>query len=997
MLLLAAGCTRGHYRVRADRETYCILDEKTAATPWQPPPGFNIQPDPRSRFCDPTCINDPLLPIPSPRLYAYRLPELPPRDPARFRTYWEAPEFVEGAIAGVRRLPPVEPSSPIHPAPAHLARALPPPAHLAHMDPFVRQAAYQQPTAPDNAPPPAAEIKLIAPGTDQAADPGSNGPAPANDGGSETEFQVVPVPQSVWQSIPPNCLMRMFEFGSIREEYQRSFGHAPGPEHFDPSQRLALEDIVELALINSREYQTQKETLYRVALRLTLERYEYHLKFSTSGNGTAVDYLHRRDAGITENVLAVPTTITGDKLLSTGGDLLARFANDVVLTFNGPDGFAADIGSALLLDISQNVFQRDVVFERLTQAERNVVYAARDFARFRKQLFQQLASEYYDLLLTYRGIEIDSQDYFSNSRAFNQGEAEYRAGQRSRVEVDQFEQNALNSRRQLIGSCNALESGLDRLKVRIGLPPELPVNLDLTELEELTLRDETAVLSERVQRARRNLLSERRRPAPDRSVLLNGAIELIRRMLIRAQLGRSLGRQTLDEPPLELLLARLEADEARLMVRFNRDVLSREQRAVPPAPPVRIFQRTMELVDSLREFTSRQWDLAARIATDPAAVDDGRQRVRRLQARFDQIQLGLQTVIRERRLDRIDQLIVQAEALLAEVQTLAGAADALVQYAPATPQQEQQVTLQQADRLLETSERMLADETGGLVPVEIGMDDAMLTALVQRFDLMNRRGELADFWRQIKLAGDDLKSVLNLNASQLIRTRSGFNRPFDFTFDDSQTRLALTLDTPFNRRAQRNLFRQSLIDYQAALRSLMELEDEIKLSIRDDLRQLQLDREQYQIAVASAALAYERVVSTRLQLRLGIEDVAARDFLEAQQAYTASLSAVARQHIGYIVNRIDLFVDLESLQVDERGFWNELYREHHQPAVQYQLPGYARPAYGRLPCNVCYSAKVRRMHCVPTGHTEVYREQPHVPPDEEVPLEAVPTPAPQPH
>ena len=57
----------------------------------------------------------------------------------------------------------------------------------------------------------------------------------------------------------------------------------------------------------------------------------------------------------------------------------------------------------------------------------------------------------------------------------------------------------------------------------------------------------------------------------------------------------------------------------------------------------------------------------------------------------------------------------------------------------------------------------------GLIPVEIEVDDAMMTALVLRFDLMNERGILADDWRQIKLAGDDLRSVLDLNASQTIR------------------------------------------------------------------------------------------------------------------------------------------------------------------------------------------------------------------------------------
>jgi hypothetical protein len=247
----------------------------------------------------------------------------------------------------------------------------------------------------------------------------------------------------------------------------------------------------------------------------------------------------------------------------------------------------------------------------------------------------------------------------------------------------------------------------------------------------------------------------------------------------------------------------------------------------------------------------------------------------------------------------------------------------------------------------------------------------MLTALVQRFDLMNERGALADQWRQIKLAGDDLRSILNLNAGFDIRTDPDTNRPFDFTFDESRATLGLTFDAPLNRKAQRNAYRLTLLDYNNALRNLIGLEDTIKVDVRDDLRALQLDREQYDIAVASAALASERVVSTRLQLRLGVQNVAARDVLESQQAYTASLSAVARQHIGYILDRIQLFLDLELLEVDDGGFWPEVYNDDYEPLPNWEYPVNAGPAYGYLAPYVWYSHGMRRMEYVPFGQAEI--------------------------
>ena len=47
-------------------------------------------------------------------------------------------------------------------------------------------------------------------------------------------------------------------------------------------------------------------------------------------------------------------------------------------------------------------------------------------------------------------------------------------------------------------------------------------------------------------------------------------------------------------------------------------------------------------------------------------------------------------------------------------------------------------------------------------------------------------------------------------------------------------------------------------------------EDNIKFEVRQDLRQLDLSCVQYDIAVISAALAFERVYSTQLELSLGL-------------------------------------------------------------------------------------------------------------------------------
>lgn len=1110
LITFVGGCTRGRYRLRADRDAYTILGEKTLAQPWQPPSDFDVVPSPLSRLYDPTPPNDPLLPVPSPQLYAYDMPALPDRDPARFTPTNRSPAgeatqlgavlaaldpagavaadpgaefdrlsqasvtvptldsvttplrsraerrsrptmraklthdsehaasgpivaepdvaFAESdgtsavggesaqqaavrATSARRRTPSsstarvaaeavqaesagstpremtADESANKQTAEATAVRAasfqsdplewLPEPANRAPADPPPANAPATTP--PDSSPAPNPEDAPRTLPTDRISPADAGGTS--NQGVTPTEVereagvrQLGPIPASAWKSIPESCLRRMFEFESVRTEYARSFRRAPGEEERDSARRLALEDIVDLALLNSREYQTRKEQLYTAALNLSLDRFAYDLKFTTGGNRVTPEWTHNRVRGITENQLNVPTTSTVDKTMVTAGELVGRFANRVVLTFNGPNGFAADIGSDLLLDLSQTIFQRDVRFETLTQGERDVIYAARDFLRFRKAFFVGLADQYYDLLTTYRQVEIASQDYFTLVRAFDEANEEARRGFRSQVEVDQVEQNVLAAGRSLITICNTVERSLDSLKLSIGLPTETPANLDLTELTRLTLRDELAVSAESILRVRRRMEAERGESNPDRVVLLSASITLLDRILTAFNLLEQLDQQAPDRAELEALRAQLRVDAARVRVSEFRGELDEELADQPPNPAI-VIQRTRDLIEALTDLLDQQLDELSRRTPDrlPAA----RARVEQVKSAAEELDQQLTEMLAAGGLEQLNALVTRATALREQAERLVVELDeSLGRTALNDPALALQETLQQTDQLLATSRTIVDRFSAGLVPIEITPDDAMMTALVLRIDLMNERGNVADQWRRIKLSADELKSVLNLQATQVIRTRSDVNRPFDFTFDDSTTQLGASLDLPFNRMAQRNAFRISLFNYQSSLRNWMRAEDVIKFEVRNDLRNLSQERQQYLINVASTALASERVASTAIQLQLGMPGVAARDFLEAQQAYIASLSRVASGHIDYVQLRMRLFLDLELLQVGDDGFWHDLYDEQIQPEPFFQLPEYAMPAYGDLPHGLMFSHKIRRMLTVPVGVAGVHSTQP---------------------
>ena len=224
---------------------------------------------------------------------------------------------------------------------------------------------------------------------------------------------------------------------------------------------------------------------------------------------------------------------------------------------------------------------------------------------------------------------------------------------------------------------------------------------------------------------------------------------------------------------------------------------------------------------------------------------------------------------------------------------------------------------------------------------------------------MNERGRLADDWRSVKMAADDLKSVLNFDVSQSIRTSD--NRPLNFSTDTSRTRVGINFDLPLNRLNQRNAFRQALINYQAGRRSLDALEDGIKLSVRTGLRSLAEARLQYPISVTRAALAAEQVTSIRLQLALGIAGVRGTDLLDALRSSREALIAVANQRIGYIVDDAEFVLELELMRLDATGYWPGLNDADFQPLADLTYPEGAGPTYGDIPSFLKVSSQIKRM------------------------------------
>ena len=210
-------------------------------------------------------------------------------------------------------------------------------------------------------------------------------------------------------------------------------------------------------------------------------------------------------------------------------------------------------------------------------------------------------------------------------------------------------------------------------------------------------------------------------------------------------------------------------------------------------------------------------------------------------------------------------------------------------------------------------------------PLEIDQYQAIELALDNRMDMRIAIGKVYDAQRDVVVAADDLRGELTLLGS----ASSGKNRAIS-SADEPNAKLRtdkavysalLTLDLPLERTEERDEYRNSLITMQKTLRDKNQLEDQIKLNIRNDLRSLLSTREALQIQARSVDVAEKRVESTSLFLEAGRAEI--RDVLEAQESLLGAQNALTSALVTYRISELQLQRDMGLLKVASDGLWQE--------------------------------------------------------------------------
>ncbi|MEX2170551.1 MAG: hypothetical protein WD851_14645 [Pirellulales bacterium] len=812
LLAVLAGCTRSHYRTQADRDAYCLTDQKLTAA-GDVPGEFRIDIDPRSRMYSP---------------YDPDFPPMPPDDPTSHR-YMEV-------VDGMRNAP-----------------------------------QWRK-----------------APRTPNIENPDWKPYVPHDDQG-----KVV----------------------------------------------LDLPAAVQLALLQSPEYQDQLEELYLSALDVSFERFRFDAQFF---GGSSIFYTVQgpvrsgRPSGssildVSPSRFANPYRV--ERLNAFGGEFVAGIANSLMWQFAGPD----DYRGQTLIDFTfiQPLLRfggRARVLERLTLSERALLANVRTMERYRGGFYLSIATGrdagegpsrrggffgeaglegfsgvggggfgrvggfggfggggqggftggagaaaaggYIGLLQTQQELRNQYANVAALRESVEQLQASTDAGRIDRFQVDLARQALYNAQSQLLGSEAAFEATLDNFKIEMGMPPDMPtvirdplldrfnlLNPDLTDLQTRT--------SNSLERLREFLAADEERAAPQPELaaeldwpVLNGELrEII------AQSGVQL--ETLRQDFVALQAA-LPARRAHLLRLAGRE-------------EVRLAQIDPQLFS-------------------PAGLD----------ARVEAVRQNM--VLLE---NRFDQTLARLEQSVAAAESRPGAN---------TLELSQQVT-DLSNLLLELTIEQARARIDAITfePVELSAVQALAIASRYRLDWMNARSQLVDTWRLITFNANALKGDLNIVVEGDIGNVG--DNPFNLSGENGSLRMGVQWDPPLTRLAERNVYRQSLIEYSQARRSYYQYVDRVYQGLRNTLRTIELNEVNFELRRAAVMVAISQVDITQLRLaeppKPGIETqfgvTTARDLVQSLSDLLLVQNDFLSVWVNYEVQRMNLEFDLGLMEIDGRG------------------------------------------------------------------------------
>jgi hypothetical protein len=922
LVLQAGGCTRKWARKTTDEEVSEILAQKDKYPEWQIE-NWHVYPDPRARFAD---VGDP------------DHPPMPPDDPASYNL---SPNPQHPGKAGIAR---VEGTGYLELIAQWDGENR---AKRAEQDALEKLKSTEPPwpEEQEHRPEPIGVSKQGPPvGHTWATAKTVNGPVP------EAATPTPPASKDV-----------------IAEVKSRSLLDITGR----PTYLLTLDQAAELAMFNSREFQDQRENLYLAALPVTQERYAFTTQFFAAEQAIRA-YTGRETVNGQTSNWTLNNGTGFSKILPTGALLLLNFANQTVFNFIDPKRTIST--TTLNFDAIQPLLRgggKAVALESLTLSERNLLYAIRNFARFRKELYVEIAS--------------------NNGGAIN-GSAFQPTG-------------VLSSNSGSVGGALGSSGVVPGLNVLVPttinnplFPPNSPgiialtraltpapsgyLNTMLQKIQVYIDQENIDVLSDILLRFRGLLEGDVVGPLQVQSVeqqLLTGRSTLL--------LDQQQYLSSLDSFKIEIgvpMRLNIEMDDSLLrplldQFRRSRAITENESAAVAEAGALiplenaprmraellRLFQKAtlvrgtvfagsirarwaeweklsnMELtarLGGLRKEVQRLLDLQADLQRKGEALSAADEA--RLRQAYAELDLGA-----------FERALRLYEASFVEMGKPKKPADAAgerqrIRQFQSVVSSWQKVLVEARDeqwvKVRATWPELPRCCVDGVDLVKEDLTRALAAAsqhaLLNRLDLMNARAQVVDSWRQLAVYANALLAVFTVQYRLDASSPVGAAQPLNIGGSATSHQLILNTALPLTRLQERNNYRASLIAYQRQRRALQEAEDLAIKVVNDELYQLRQLALQYKLQQRQLELAYLTIDSSLESLQaptappappgqtrsgLGSDGPAAltQQLLSAQRTLPQSQNALLTVWINYLDQRLQLYRDLELMPLDQRGVW----------------------------------------------------------------------------
>lgn len=736
---------------------------------------------------------------------------------------------------------------------------------------------------------------------------------------------------------------------------------------------------VDIALVHSREYQRQLENLYLSALNVTAERFRFDVQFF-GGHSTFFTADGPRRAGGARSQLGLDTDAQARKLGATGTELLIGFANSLVWQYSGSDSYAS--ASILNFSLIQPLLRaggRAVVLESLTQAERNLLANIRQMAHYQRGFYLQIVTGtspgagpspggltigslspgvsagrggVLGLLQSQVQIRNQEQNVLGLEDSYEQLLAAHQADRIDRYQVDLALQSLYNAQSRLLSLRTAYQSQLDSFKLTLGLPPDLPVEISDTLLEQFDFVDPKLL---NLQRSATLLLRALRDPqTPDPEDWLDQMrriyeqtsrqVEIVQNDIThlnevlperKVRLREFYARPVTGEERMEGLTQadKAIADLERRVQEINADFQLLLEGKLPPARgEQRVERRPMkDLLEDLRRFIENPDQVATgQLSALEKQLADMQAQLKAAEDETSKLSEAIAKAPPEE-LEALERKYSEARAQVQIIQSRVDSLQRLINDLKSAPQQ--QVALQLLEPLLlQISDLSLVQararlDSVMLTPVDITPEEALEIARENRLDWMNARAALVDQWRQIQIAANRLRSDLDVTFSGDLRTIG--DNPFAFNGNTGELRIGFRFDAPFTRLLERNQYRTALINFQRARRDYMAFEDQIAQSLRETLRNIRLGQSTFELRRSAVLVSIAQVDLARERLRapprpgetsqFGVNT--ARDLVQALSSLLDAQNAFLGAWVDYEVQRMILDFQMGTMQLDERGHW----------------------------------------------------------------------------